>query len=219
MTPIFMLNSLLKIIFILIAVAYYTAAERKVMGSIHRRRGPNVTGLWGLLQPVADGVKLVLKGLIVPSQAVKHIFLFAPVAIFAFSLTVWIVLPGYLIVSETLGDRILTFLNIWTLRQWLVSLLGMGGLYYFAMLRLAQAWCDASFKTSKVSPRLVLFLIVLDFTLNMLLGFLMVEFGNPASDMYLLMHKCPIALSPIIYIMSMIWLFIHINKTFKNDKK
>jgi len=45
MTPIFMLNSLLKIIFILIAVAYYTAAERKVMGSIHRRRGPNVTGL------------------------------------------------------------------------------------------------------------------------------------------------------------------------------
>jgi len=79
----------------------------------------------------------------------------------------------------------------------------MGGMYYFAMLRLAQAWCDNTFKSAKVSPRLVLFLIILDFALNMILGFIMVEFGNPASDVYMLMHKCPIALSPIIYIISL----------------
>lgn len=87
-------NALLKYICILITVAYYTAAERKVMGSIHRRRGPNVTGIWGLLQPIADGVKLVIKSFIVPSQAVKYVFMFAPVAIFAFSLMSWIVIPG-----------------------------------------------------------------------------------------------------------------------------
>jgi NADH:ubiquinone oxidoreductase subunit H len=61
-----LLICLIKIVFIvvplLISVAYFTLAERKIMGAIHRRRGPNVVGTYGLLQPLADGFKLFVKG-------------------------------------------------------------------------------------------------------------------------------------------------------------
>ena len=90
----FIIFSLIKIILILVSVAYYTAAERKIMGAIHRRRGPNVVGVWGLVQPIADGVKLVLKQLPIPSHTVRVIFLAAPVIVFVFALIVWSVIPG-----------------------------------------------------------------------------------------------------------------------------
>lgn len=61
------ISNILKILAIvvplLISVAYFTIAERKIMGSIHRRRGPNVIGFLGLLQPLADGLKLFAKKL------------------------------------------------------------------------------------------------------------------------------------------------------------
>ena len=63
---------------ILVAVAYLTLAERKVMGAIQQRRGPNVAGFLGLLQPAADGVKLVLKETIIPTNASTFSFIFAP---------------------------------------------------------------------------------------------------------------------------------------------
>jgi len=62
----------------LVAVAYLTLAERKVMGSIQQRRGPNVVGFLGLLQPAADGVKLVLKETVIPTNASTFSFVFAP---------------------------------------------------------------------------------------------------------------------------------------------
>ena len=52
---------LIKIVCLLISIAYYTLAERKIMAAIQRRRGPNVVGIWGLLQPLADGLKLLTK--------------------------------------------------------------------------------------------------------------------------------------------------------------
>jgi NADH-quinone oxidoreductase subunit H len=60
---------LLKVVCLLIAIAYYTIAERKIMAAIQRRRGPNVVGFWGLLQPLADGLKLVAKELVIPTHA------------------------------------------------------------------------------------------------------------------------------------------------------
>ena len=54
---------------LLIAVAYFTLAERKIMAGIQRRRGPDVVGAWGLLQPLADGFKLIIKETILPSSA------------------------------------------------------------------------------------------------------------------------------------------------------
>jgi NADH:ubiquinone oxidoreductase subunit H len=80
-------GNLVKIIFILIGVAYFTLAERKVMASIQRRRGPNVVGFSGLLQPLADGFKLICKEMILPTHSNIQIFILAPILILMLSLT------------------------------------------------------------------------------------------------------------------------------------
>jgi len=81
------------IIPLLISVAYFTIAERKIMGSIHRRKGPNVIGFLGLLQPLADGLKLFVKETIFPSNSNILIFLLAPILTFVLSLIGWSVIP------------------------------------------------------------------------------------------------------------------------------
>ena len=86
--------SLLKIVCILIAVAYFTIAERKVMAAIQRRKGPNVVGFWGLLQPLADGAKLIFKELLVPTRANAIIFLVAPIMVLVLSIISWSVIPS-----------------------------------------------------------------------------------------------------------------------------
>lgn len=91
--------SLLKIVCILIAVAYFTIAERKVMAAIQRRKGPNVVGFWGLLQPLADGAKLVFKELLIPTRANATIFLVAPVMVLVLSIISWSVIPSGLITA------------------------------------------------------------------------------------------------------------------------
>jgi NADH-quinone oxidoreductase subunit H len=91
------ISNILKILAIvvplLISVAYFTIAERKIMGSIHRRRGPNVIGFLGLLQPLADGLKLFAKETIFPSNSNIIIFLLAPMLSFILSLMGWSVIP------------------------------------------------------------------------------------------------------------------------------
>jgi len=94
---IFILITILKILSIvvplLISVAYFTIAERKIMGAIQRRRGPNVVGFIGLLQPLADGLKLFAKETTLPTSANTGIFLLAPSLAFILSLVGWSVIP------------------------------------------------------------------------------------------------------------------------------
>lgn len=78
---------------LLVAVAYLTYAERKIIGSMQRRKGPNVVGPFGLLQPLADGLKLFLKETVVPSGASKVVFVLAPMLTFSLSLVAWAVIP------------------------------------------------------------------------------------------------------------------------------
>ena len=78
---------------LLVAVAYLTLAERKVMGSMQRRKGPNLVGVFGLLQPLADGFKLLIKEPVLPSNANVIIFLLAPVITFVLALIAWSVIP------------------------------------------------------------------------------------------------------------------------------
>lgn len=84
---------LVKIICLLVAIAYYTLAERKIMASIQRRRGPNVVGVWGLLQPLADGLKLIAKEIIIPSHSNSRIFVIAPLVILTLGLLTWSIIP------------------------------------------------------------------------------------------------------------------------------
>jgi len=94
---IFILITIFKILSIivplLISVAYFTIAERKIMGAIQRRRGPNVVGYIGLLQPLADGLKLFAKETTLPTSANTGIFLLAPGLAFILSLMGWAVIP------------------------------------------------------------------------------------------------------------------------------
>ena len=78
---------------LLVAVAYLTLAERKVMASMQRRKGPNVVGFFGILQPLADGLKLLIKEPVLPSSANTVVFLAAPVLTFLLALIAWAVIP------------------------------------------------------------------------------------------------------------------------------
>jgi NADH-quinone oxidoreductase subunit H len=105
----------------LISVAYFTIAERKIMGSIQRRRGPNVIGFLGLLQPLADGLKLFAKETILPINSNLSIFLFAPVLTFVLSLIGWSVIPF----SDTI---VLADLNVGILYLFATSSLSVYGI-------------------------------------------------------------------------------------------
>jgi NADH-quinone oxidoreductase subunit H len=87
------LKSLIVIVPVLIAVAFFTLFERKIMAGIQRRRGPNVVGLLGVLQPFADGLKLLIKETIIPSKANKVIFIIAPILTLFLSFLNYTVLP------------------------------------------------------------------------------------------------------------------------------
>ena len=78
---------------LLLTIAFYTIGERKAMGAIQRRKGPNVVGFWGLLQPIADGLKLVVKEIIIPRKSDTPIYLIAPLLTFWLSLLNWAVIP------------------------------------------------------------------------------------------------------------------------------
>jgi NADH-quinone oxidoreductase subunit H len=115
------LKILLIIVPLLISVAYFTLAERKIMGAIHRRRGPNVIGVFGLLQPLADGFKLLVKETILPSNANKFLFILSPIITFVISLMGWAIIPYD-------KHAMLSDINIGILYIFAVSSLGVYGI-------------------------------------------------------------------------------------------
>jgi NADH-quinone oxidoreductase subunit H len=108
------------IIPLLLCVAYLTFAERKVMAAVQIRRGPNVVGPWGLLQPLADGVKLVFKETIIPTTANRVVFMIAPMITFVLALVAWAVIPFD-------AGVVLADINVGVLYLFAISSLGVYG--------------------------------------------------------------------------------------------
>nr|ABB80077.1 NADH dehydrogenase subunit I [Rupicapra pyrenaica] len=100
----FMINVLMLIIPILLAVAFLTLVERKVLGYMQFRKGPNVVGPYGLLQPIADAIKLFIKEPLRPATSSASMFILAPILALTLALTMWIPLPmPYPLINMNLG--------------------------------------------------------------------------------------------------------------------
>ena len=106
---------------LLIFIAYLTYFERKVIGAMQLRKGPNVVGPFGLLQPVADGIKLLTKETIFPDKSSKFLFILSPILTFALALLAWAVIPiDYKIV--------LSNINVGLMYIFAISSLGVYGI-------------------------------------------------------------------------------------------
>jgi len=102
------------------AVAYLTLWERKMIGWMHVRIGPNRVGPWGLFQPIADGVKLIFKEVITPTRADKSLYLIAPVIVMMPALAAWAVIPFG-------PDLVLSDINVGLLYVMAITSLGVYG--------------------------------------------------------------------------------------------
>jgi NADH-ubiquinone oxidoreductase chain 1 len=87
------LEVLIVLVPILMAIAFVTIAERKIMASMQRRVGPNAVGIWGILQPFADALKLLVKEIIIPRQSNSFLFVLGPCITLLFALLGWAIIP------------------------------------------------------------------------------------------------------------------------------
>ncbi|MFZ9035200.1 MAG: NADH-quinone oxidoreductase subunit NuoH [Francisellaceae bacterium] len=134
------LKILLIIIPLILVVAYYTYAERKVIGYMQDRIGPNRVGSFGLLQPIIDAVKLLLKEIIIPTKSNRYLFFIAPLLAFAPAYAAWAVVPfGKGIVLSNANAGLLYILAMTSIAVYGVVIAGWASNSKYAMFGALRA--------------------------------------------------------------------------------
>jgi NADH-quinone oxidoreductase subunit H len=120
---------------LLLAIAYFTYAERKVLAYSQLRKGPNVVGPFGLFQPLADGLKLLMKETVIPSGANRIVFVAAPIVTFTLALAAWAVIPfDYGVVVSNINVGILYLFAISSLAVYGIIMAGWASNSRYAFL-------------------------------------------------------------------------------------
>src|SRR5687768_13594372 len=115
------LKILMFIVPLLLAMAYLTYAERRIIGAMQMRKGPNVVGPFGLFQPFADAIKLLFKETVVPTGSSPVVFFLAPMISFTLALLAWAVIPLD-------AGMVLSNINVGILYLFAISSLGVYGI-------------------------------------------------------------------------------------------
>nr|BBM34708.1 NADH dehydrogenase subunit 1 [Chelidoperca hirundinacea] len=179
------INPLAFIVPILLSVAFLTLLERKVLGYMQLRKGPNVVGPYGVMQPIADGIKLFIKEPIRPSTASPLLFIFTPMLALTLALSLWAPMPlPYPVIDLNLG--ILFILALSSLAVY--SILGSGWASNSKYALIGALRAVAQTISYEVSLGLILLNIII-FTG----GFTLYTFNNAQEAIWLLLPTWPLA--------------------------
>lgn len=194
----YLIYSLIIIVPVLIAVAYLTLLERKILGYSQLRKGPNVVGIYGVLQPLADGVKLFSKEIVIPSHANIFLFSFSPILALLMGLIPWFILPWGNYNNGVIIDNSFSLLI-------LLAILSIG---IFGVL--LSGWSSSSKYAFLGSIRAIAQMISYEVSLSIILMSIIITTGSlNLSYIYNIQSKISlllIALSPMafIYFVSML---------------